>query len=70
MDEETARNLERIEGLLRAAKGELPKNPDEAERLLREAHSVAGETVKGDEQVTLPATLKGLSRYRPHSPGY
>jgi hypothetical protein len=70
LDEETAKNLERVEGLLRAAKGALASDPDRAQRLLNQAHAVARESVTGGGQVTLPATLKGLSRLHPRPPGY
>jgi hypothetical protein len=70
MDEETARNLERIEALLAAAKGAVDKDPARAQRLLNEAHAVARETVEVGDQVTLPATLEGLRRHQSHPRGY
>jgi hypothetical protein len=70
VDKELANNLERVEGLLRAAKGALARDPDRAQRLLNLAHAVAREGITGGGQVTLPRNLKGLSRHHPHGPGY
>jgi hypothetical protein len=70
VDKDLANNLERVEGLLRAAKGALARNPDEAQRLLWQAQALARESISGGSEITLPGTLKGLARHRPHGPGY
>jgi len=70
LDEETAQTLERVEALLARAKGAVSEDPDKARRLLAQAHGLAQGAVEGGAQITLPSTLAGLRRHRPHPRGY
>lgn len=72
MDEKTAQLLEACEGRLAVAKARLAKGDGRgAKQAFVEAQSLAREAVDaGRAEVTLPATLKALKRWQPHSKGY
>jgi hypothetical protein len=72
MDTDTALKLERCEARLRAAKGLLSKDDRVgAKRAFSEAHTLAREAVDaGGGQVTIPASLSALKRWRSRPRGY
>jgi len=63
--------MERLEGLLRQAKGVAPKNRPRADALLQEAHMLARELAEQHRvDVTVPRTLNALMRWTAHQKGW